>query len=90
MQLVLGGLAERRRVERNRVIVENGQGRVEVIEAGVDQLEGDHRHAQRRGDLRVSAQVGAKAVAGQHHFADHQKIALTLVDVTGGYRRKAH
>ena len=37
----------------------------------------------------MSAQVGAKTVARQHHFADHQKVALSLVDVTRGYRRNS-
>jgi hypothetical protein len=61
-QLTLGGCAEGRWVVGNGVVVENRQRCVEVIETGIHQLERDHRHPQRRSDLRVCTRVGAKTV----------------------------
>ena len=69
-QLLLRCRAERRGVERNRVVIEDGECSVEMIEARVDQLQGHDRHAQRSRDFVVCAQVGAKAVARQQHFTD--------------------
>ncbi|CFS01596.1 Uncharacterised protein [Mycobacterium tuberculosis] len=68
------------------MVVEHGQRGVQVIEPWVDQLEGDHRQTKHRGDFGVCALVCAKAVARQHPFANHQQVALSLVDVAGGHR----
>lgn len=90
VQLLLRRRAERRRVEGDGLIVKNGQRGIQVVEPRIHQLKGGHRHPQRRRDLAVRAAVGAKAVTGQHHFADHQQVALALIDISGDQRRIAH
>ena len=65
-QFRLRFVAECRRVVRDRGVVEHGECGVQVVEARIDQLEADDRHAHHRGDLVVRPALGAKTVSRQN------------------------
>jgi len=77
------GLAESAFVVGDVVVIQGCQAGVEVVVAGVDELEPEHLDSEDAGSLGVRARVGAVARAGKDEVADDHEIALPLVDVLG-------
>ncbi|MBG9885408.1 hypothetical protein ABE10_02170, partial [Bacillus toyonensis] len=61
--------------------VEHRQRRVEVVEAGVDEVQRDDLAPEDLSDLAVAVSGGAEAGPGQDHVAREQEVALALVDL---------
>ncbi|GAB3859001.1 hypothetical protein GCM10029963_59600 [Micromonospora andamanensis] len=72
---------ERLRQVRHGPLVEHGQRGVQVVEARVDELHGDHRVTEDLLELGVRGVRGAETGAGEQVITGQQDIALTLVDV---------
>src|SRR5690606_22697422 len=66
---------------RNRI--EHGDRGVEVVEAGVDELEAHDLAPENAGDLIVAARVAAETITAKDDVTDEQEVALTLVGVLG-------
>ncbi|GAB3954543.1 hypothetical protein GCM10027614_61810 [Micromonospora vulcania] len=77
----LAARGERLGQVRHGPLVEHGQRGVQVVEAWVDELHGDHRVAEDLLQLGVRGVRGAEAGAGQQVITGQQDVALALVDV---------
>ena len=75
---------ERGREPGDGGVVQGEQGRVQVVEARVDEVQTDHRAAGALLDLRMRVTLGAEARAREHQVADHGQVALALVHGGGG------
>lgn len=74
---------EGRRVVGDRLLVEHGQGGVQVVVVGIDQGQPDHRASEVLLCLVVRAGVAAEAGARQQPVARQEIVALSLVDEGG-------
>ncbi len=73
-------LAERAGVVGDVVVGQHGQRGVQVVVAGVDELQADDRQPEQLLHLGARARVGAEAGAREHPVADDEEVALALVD----------
>lgn len=68
---------------RDGALVEDGQRGVQVVVAGIHQLQRDHRAAEVLLSFPVRAGLGPEAGARQDVTPDSQEVAFPLVDVLG-------
>src|SRR5699024_3248428 len=71
------------RVVDDGVAGQREQGGVQMVEAGVDQLEGDHGTFQEPFGLLVRGGLGTETGSGQDDVVEGDEVALPLVDVFG-------
>ena len=72
---VIGNVGGRRAV----TVIENREAGVEMVEAGIDEFEGDHRSVDDPRGFNVSRNAGAESTAGENHGAKSQEIAFAFI-----------